>query len=111
MTNYEQFLSRAAERMKESAIRRMGTVLASGRDVISFAPGYPAPDTFPWAEFREIAAELLTGADAGVLQYGPTRGYRPLLEVILTILQKNPDGKWVIKRDANFVTPETAPSQ
>jgi len=27
---------------------------------------------------------------------------------ILTILQKNPDGKWVIKRDANFVTPETA---
>ena len=27
---------------------------------------------------------------------------------ILTILQKNPDGQWVIKRDANFVTPETA---
>lgn len=25
---------------------------------------------------------------------------------ILTILQKNPDGQWVIKRDANFVTPE-----
>jgi 2-aminoadipate transaminase len=88
MTNYDQFLSQAAERMKESAIRRMGTVLASGRDVISFAPGYPAPDTFPWAEFREIAAELLSGADGAVLQYGPTRGYRPLLEVILTILQK-----------------------
>lgn len=27
---------------------------------------------------------------------------------ILTILQKNPDGQWVIKRDANFVTPDTA---
>ena len=27
---------------------------------------------------------------------------------ILTILQKNPDGKWVIKRDANFVMPETS---
>ena len=26
---------------------------------------------------------------------------------ILTILQKNPDGNWVIKRDANFVNPET----
>lgn len=25
---------------------------------------------------------------------------------ILTILQKQPDGKWVIKRDANFVKPE-----
>ena len=42
-------------KMKESAIRQMGTVLAAGRDIISFAPGYPAPDTFPWAEFREIA--------------------------------------------------------
>ncbi len=25
---------------------------------------------------------------------------------ILTIWQKNPDGRWVIKRDANFVKPE-----
>ena len=88
MTNYDHFLSRAAERMKESAIRKMGTVLASGRDVISFAPGYPAPDTFPWTEFREIADELLTGTDGNVLQYGPTRGYRPLLEAIVSILQK-----------------------
>lgn len=30
---------------------------------------------------------------------------------ILTILQKNPDGKWVIKRDANFVAPETASAE
>lgn len=27
---------------------------------------------------------------------------------ILTILNKKPDGQWVIKRDANFVAPETA---
>lgn len=27
---------------------------------------------------------------------------------ILTILQRNPDGNWVIKRDANFVAPESA---
>lgn len=26
---------------------------------------------------------------------------------ILTILQKRPDGQWVIKRDANFVAPES----
>lgn len=88
MTNYDRFLSRAAERMKESAIRKMGTLLAAGRDVISFAPGYPAPETFAWTEFRQIADELLTGADGSVLQYGPTRGHRPLLEVILTILRK-----------------------
>ena len=86
MTNYDRFLSRAAEGMQESAIRRMGTVLAQKRDIISFAPGYPAADTFPWHEFQEIARELLTGADPSVLQYGPTRGYRPLLEAIAGIM-------------------------
>jgi aspartate/methionine/tyrosine aminotransferase len=86
MTTYDQFLSRAAERMKESAIRKMGTVLAGQRDIISFAPGYPAPETFAWAEFRDIAATLLSGTDGHVLQYGPTRGYRPLLDAVQGIL-------------------------
>ncbi|MGH9374156.1 MAG: PLP-dependent aminotransferase family protein [Vicinamibacterales bacterium] len=64
----------------------MGTILAQKRDVISFAPGYPAPDTFPWQEIQEIARELLTGGDGSVLQYGPTRGFRPLLEAIAAIM-------------------------
>ena len=88
MTNYDAFLSRAAEKMKESAIRKMRTLVAQQRDIVSFAPGYPAPDTFPWAEFREISSELLSGHDGAVLQYGPTRGYRPLLECIAAIMQK-----------------------
>ena len=87
MINHELFLSRAAERMKESAIRKMGTVLAGARDIISFAPGYPDPQTFPWTDFREICAELLSGTDGNVLQYGPTRGYRPLLETVLGIVK------------------------
>jgi 2-aminoadipate transaminase len=86
MTNHTQFLSTAALGMKESAIRRMGAVLATGRDIISFAPGYPAPDTFPWDEFSAIAAELLGSREPGVLQYGPTRGYRPLLDAITSIM-------------------------
>ena len=86
MIDYDRFLSRSAEQMKESAIRKMGTVLAQGRDIISFAPGYPAPQTFPWAEFQEIANDLLTGSDGSVLQYGPTRGFRPLLEAIAEIM-------------------------
>ena len=59
MIDYESFFSRAAGHMQGSAIRRMGTVLAQSRDIISFAPGYPAPDTFPWSDFSEIARELL----------------------------------------------------
>lgn len=86
MTSYDRFLSRAAALMQESAIRRMGMLLAQKRDVISFAPGYPAPETFPWAELQEIARELLTGTDGSVLQYGPTRGLRPLLETIAGIM-------------------------
>ena len=87
MINYDSFLSRSAEQMQESAIRRMGTVLAQARDIISFAPGYPASDTFAWQEFTEISRELLTGRDGSVLQYGPTRGFKPLLEAIIGIMQ------------------------
>jgi 2-aminoadipate transaminase len=85
--NYQDFLSRAAIRMRGSAIRKMSGIAGQGRDIVSFAPGFPAPDTFPWPEFREIADELLTGTDAGVLQYGPTRGYKPLLESVRTIME------------------------
>lgn len=73
--------------MRESAIRKMGTVLADARDMVSFAPGYPTESTFPWEEFRAIADDLLRGQQGPVLQYGPTRGYRPLLESITTIMQ------------------------
>jgi 2-aminoadipate transaminase len=87
MINYDAFLSRAGVQMQGSAIRKMGTVLAQSRDIISFAPGYPDPQTFAWAEFQEIARDLLAGADGSVLQYGPTRGYRPLLETIAAIME------------------------
>jgi 2-aminoadipate transaminase len=88
MIDYSSFLSQAAGHMQESAIRRMGTVLAQKRDIISFAPGYPAPETFPWEEFREITRELLAGNQGAVLQYGATRGYRPLLEMIADIMRR-----------------------
>lgn len=86
MIDYNVFLSRAAAVMQSSAIRKMGAVLADVPDVISFAPGYPAPETFLWEEFADVAASLLTSAQGHVLQYGPTRGYRPLLEAILEVL-------------------------
>jgi 2-aminoadipate transaminase len=86
MINYDKFLSRAAALMQESAIRRMGTIIAQKRDLISFAPGYPAPETFAWRDFQEITRELLNGSHGSVLQYGPTRGFRPLVEAIVAIM-------------------------
>jgi len=86
MTEYDKFLSPTGRQLHESAIRRMGTIVAREADVVSFAAGYPDPSSFPWDELREITRELLSGSDHGVLQYGPTRGYKPLLESIVPLL-------------------------
>jgi 2-aminoadipate transaminase len=87
MNSYESFLSPLGRNLHESVLRKMGQVIASrSGDLISFAAGYPDPMGFPWNEFRDIANELLSGDDGSVLQYGPTRGYRPLLESILGVL-------------------------
>ncbi len=87
MINYDGFLSRAGVDMQESAIRQMGTVLAKSKDMVSFAPGYPAEDQFPWPGLTEIARELLSGRDGSVLQYGTTRGYRPLRAATVAIME------------------------
>ena len=87
MTNYEPFFSRAGLQMRESAIRQMGTVLAQAKDMISFAPGYPAEDQFPWTLLAEIARDLLDGRDGSVLQYGPTQGYKPLREATVELMR------------------------
>jgi 2-aminoadipate transaminase len=87
MIDYDKFLSRAGESMQGSAIRKMGVVAAGIPDIISFAPGYPDPAVFAWAELREIALALLGGDDPHALQYGPTRGYPPLIEALSSILE------------------------
>ena len=86
MINYNQFLSKAALKSQGSAIRKMGVMAVRVPDMISFAPGYPDPAVYAWKEFREIALQLLDGHDPSVLQYGPTRGHRPLIEACLEIL-------------------------
>lgn len=86
MIDYQRFLSPAGRHLHESAIRKMGTVVARSEDLVSFAAGYPDPTLFPWSDFREIANELLSGKDMSALQYGPTRGYRPLLEATLEVM-------------------------
>jgi DNA-binding transcriptional MocR family regulator len=71
---YDRFLSPTGRQLHESAIRRMGTVLARAADMVSFAAGYPDPQSFPWDELKELASGLLSSKEPGVLQYGPTRG-------------------------------------
>ena len=87
MIDYSQLLSRTGAVLRPSAIRQMSNLMAQSRDLISFAPGYPAEDLFPWEAFGEIAASLLTGTDGAALQYGATRGYRPLREDVLGLMR------------------------
>ena len=86
MINYDQFFSTAALKSRGSAIRKMGVMAVRVPDMISFAPGYPDPVVYAWDEFRDIAAALLTSRESSVLQYGPTRGHRPLVEACVEIL-------------------------
>ena len=39
-------------------------------------------------DFQAITQDLLSGRDGAVLQYGLTRGYRPLLECIAAIMER-----------------------
>jgi 2-aminoadipate transaminase len=83
MIDHERFLSSAARNFQESAIRKAGALAATNPDLISFSAGYPAPDTFPWDQLQDVSRELLTSQDGTVLQYGATRGYRPLIEQVV----------------------------
>lgn len=83
--SHERFFSRAAAAMQPSPIRQMGAVAAQRTDVISFAPGYPGPDAFAWEAYRAIADRVLASRDRDLLQYGPTRGYAPLLDALQTL--------------------------
>jgi len=63
--------------MQSSAIREI-LKITQQPDVISFAGGMPAPDTFPVAELREAVNYILTEHGAEALQYGVSEGYAPL---------------------------------
>ena len=54
---------------------------------MSFAPGYPDPTRFRGTRLRDISSALLESHDGNTLQYGPTRGLKPLLEQALGVLE------------------------
>jgi 2-aminoadipate transaminase len=54
-------------------------------EVISFAGGLPAPQTFPTEPIRAACDRLLTTDPGASVQYGPTEGYTPLREWIAAL--------------------------
>jgi len=69
----ESFFSHSGKSMKRSAIREILKVLTKP-EMISFAGGLPAPETFPVEDLKKIVLEVLEKNGPESLQYGITEG-------------------------------------
>ena len=67
--------------MKPSAIREIFKSLTDP-EVISFAAGNPAAESFPVKQMAEISADIFANNSTAALQYSVTEGYTPLRKQI-----------------------------
>ncbi len=81
ISNFQEIISDSAKGMKRSAIREL-LKLAQNPDIISFAGGLPAPETFPVEKLFEVVKEVLEEEGTTALQYGATEGDNKLREQI-----------------------------
>jgi 2-aminoadipate transaminase len=82
----KQHISKRASGAKRSAIREL-LKLTEKPEIISFAGGLPAPETFPHDELADIAADELRGHYENVLQYGMTEGSLTLRRAVIDWLR------------------------
>lgn len=80
-TPWEHRYAQRSRRMSGSAIREL-LKLTDKPDLISFAGGLPAPETFPIERIAEASARVLQDHSGQALQYGLTEGYAPLRQLI-----------------------------
>jgi 2-aminoadipate transaminase len=80
-TPWDNRYAQRTQRMKGSAIRELLKV-SEEMDIISFAGGFPAPESFPVDEFKTACDNVLTELGPQSLQYHSTEGYRPLRDLI-----------------------------
>jgi len=94
------FYSKNALNMKRSEIRELLKVTRRP-DMISFAGGLPASETFPVKDLEDIACQILRQKGATALQYGPTEGELSLREEIAKWISREKPG---IKSENILVT-------
>ena len=81
VSDYKEILSDSAKGMKRSAIREL-LKLTQKPEIISFAGGLPAKESFPLEQLQEISAEVIATDGAAACQYGSTEGVPELLEIL-----------------------------
>ena len=86
MSMWQGLFSTRTQRMKASDIRE-AFKLAERGDIISFAGGFPSPETFPGAEVGRLAEEIARSMASTSLQYGPTEGLYELRVMVADRLE------------------------
>lgn len=87
ITDLKQIFSNTANNMKRSAIREL-LKLTQKPDIISFAGGLPAPESFAIEQLKKIGTEILDEKGAVALQYSATEGVPELRNVLLDRYKK-----------------------
>lgn len=85
--NLSRHFADRTKEMKASEVRELLKLLQVP-DMISFAGGFPNPETFPTDIVRQIADDVLVKDGAQALQYGVTEGYAPLRETLAERMKK-----------------------
>ncbi|MDA3893329.1 MAG: PLP-dependent aminotransferase family protein [Salinivirgaceae bacterium] len=82
ITDLDNMFSNMVKRSKRSAIREI-LKLTKQPDIISFAGGLPAPESFPIDDLKEIVNRVLYEDGAASLQYDATEGLQELRETLI----------------------------
>lgn len=84
--NLNSMYSDMVKRSKRSAIREI-LKLTQQKDIISFAGGLPAPESFPIEDIRNITNDILLTDGAAALQYDATEGLPELRDALVKMYQ------------------------
>jgi 2-aminoadipate transaminase len=82
MPDFESLYSANTNNMKKSVIRELLKLLTTP-DIISFAGGLPAPQTFPVEGLRAAADKVFRERPTDALQYGTTEGDNELKDQLI----------------------------
>ncbi|MGD9993972.1 MAG: PLP-dependent aminotransferase family protein [Salinivirgaceae bacterium] len=82
VTDLDLIFSDMVKRSKRSAIREI-LKLTQQPEIISFAGGLPAPESFPIDDLKEIVNQVLYNDGAAALQYDATEGLKELRETLV----------------------------
>jgi 2-aminoadipate transaminase len=87
ISDLQSVLSTSVKGMKRSAIREL-LKLTNDPEIISFAGGLPAPETFPVEDLQVCVKDVLQNEAKSALQYGATEGDTRLRELIVKDYRK-----------------------